>query len=168
MLAVCRITTIVAMLLHSIFGCSLHHAAACDSHHHGCHSRVSAEHLSSGAAEHDCCSADGIAHGECCGGADEGEISQGELTLSPFCPGCPSGPCDGQSPGCHSIGKCSFVPSSPVVFACDVAVVGFLTVDLDPHVACSRMLAWRSDQRQRFPGVVDPLTRCASLCVWRI
>lgn len=37
MSAICRLTTVAALLMHLCFGCSLHHAAACGHHDHdGC------------------------------------------------------------------------------------------------------------------------------------
>ncbi len=171
MLVVCRITTIVAMLLHSLFGCSLHHAASCDSHAHGlCDHVCDADGHPSVQHENDCCHEHG-GHDDGVGpdGSCTGElIASSEASVAPVCPGCESSPCDGNSPGCHSAGSCSFVPCSDVAFVCDAVFVGFISYDLDPSMSRVRTFAWQQERQRQFYGVEDSLSRCASLCTWLI
>lgn len=167
MLVACRITTLVALLLHSIFGCSLHHAAMCDSQTHGqtLHSCKSGDNPSV-QDKSDCChNHDGHDHGNGAGNSDSGAVAGSEIV--PVCPGCEPGPCDGNLPGCHSTGACSFVPSSNVVFECDAILVGFILQDFVPSMARCRALARWQNYGQQF-SYGDSLSRCAFLCTWRI
>lgn len=172
-LAVCRITTIVALLLHSLFGCSLHHAASCDSHAHSlCDHICDADEPPSVQHENDCCHRHGEEEHDHSGGA-EGScttelIASSETSIAPACPGCESGPCDGRSPGCHSAGSCSFVPSSDVTFVFDAVFVGFISYDLDPSMVRVRTFAWQQEHERQFSRAEDSLSRCASLCTWLI
>ncbi len=159
------------MLLHSLFGCSLHHAAGCDSHAHGlCDHACDVDGHPSVQPETDCChDHQGHDHGDETDGSCGGELVTGsESNVAPSCPGCESGPCDGSSPGCHSVSSCSFVPSSDVAFVCDAVFVGFVSYDLDPNMAPVRMIAWQQERQRQFSGVEDSLSRCASLCTWQI
>ncbi|QDT04581.1 hypothetical protein K227x_29730 [Rubripirellula lacrimiformis] len=168
MSAATRFATLVAMLLHSFFGCSLHHAYGCESH-------------LDGVCQHDCDAASGTNHGDgsasnCCHSENHGiesNDSRGTLDAShthlvPSCPACQSGPCDGSLPGCHSDLGCSFVPSNDVVFLCDTSVVEFISYELDRSVDQVRAVAWQQDCQQRPPSMDGPLYRCAFLCTWLI
>lgn len=171
MFAVCRITTVVAMLLHSLFGCSLHHAVSCDSHAHGlCNNAGSAGDHVTFDAKNDCCDSH-FGHDHGCEADDScaGEVGSGsELNVAHSCLGCQSGPCDGNSPGCHSDASCSFVPASGVVFHCDATSVGSISYDIDLSAVRVRAFAWQYDRQRPFSGAESSLSRCASLCTWRI
>src|SRR6056297_3572321 len=66
--AVCRLTTVAALLLHLIFGCSLHHADACGHHDHdGCQHTCSAADSPSVHDDHAC----GHDHEHDCSGEEE-------------------------------------------------------------------------------------------------
>ncbi len=148
MSAVCRLTTVAALLLHLIFGCSLHHAAACGSHGHGgCdHARVSTD-LPSVQSDH-CCGQD---H-DCSGEDQTVEADDNVSQLVAPCYACQSQPCDGNHPGCHGEVECSFVPSSDVVFI------------IDAPVGCVCVLRARSDdefrQFARGPSVATAIGKC--------
>ena len=162
--AVCRLTTVAALLLHLIFGCSLHHAAACGSHGHGgCdHARVSTD-LPSVQSDH-CCS-----HDHDCSGEDETVEAYDNVSqlVAPCC-ACESQPCDGNHPGCHGEVECSFVPSSDVVFIIDAPVVAFVCYEHDPMMSFVSSLAARRLQQRSVNVATDSLSHCASLCTWII
>ncbi|QDV85326.1 hypothetical protein TBK1r_43050 [Stieleria magnilauensis] len=171
MLAICRITTVVAMLLHSLLGCSLHHAASCDSHAHSVYDDVcDADGHPSVQHDNDCChDHEGHDHSRGAEGSCTSEFVAGsETNIAPVCPGCESGPCDGRLPGCHSTGSCSFVPSSDVDFVCDAVFVGYILYDFDPSMARVRTVCWQQERQRQFAGVEDSLSHCASLCTWLI
>lgn len=159
------------MLLHSLFGCSVHHAASCDSHAHGlCNHACDADGHPSVQHENDCCHDDGE-HDHSVGkeGSCTGElIASSETSIALVCQGCESRPCDGNSPGCHSAGSCSFVPSSDVAFVCSAVFVGVMAFDVDPSMARVRTFAWQQKRQRQFCGVEDSQARCASLCTWQI
>lgn len=165
MLIVCRITTIVAMLLHSMFGCSLHHGHSCNSH---AASLCDVADHPSVQHENDCCHShstpdySGRGQGSCISEV----IASSEAIFATECPGRDSEPCDGGLPGCHSTGTCSFVPSSDVIFVCDAVLIGFISYDLDSSMARARTFGWQ--QQCQFSGIKDSLSRCASLCTWLI
>ena len=162
--AVCRLTAVAALLLHLIFGCSLHHAAACGSHDHGgCdHARVSTD-TPSVHSDH-CCG-----HDHDCSGEDETVEADGNVSqlVSPCC-GCESQPCDGNHPGGHGVVGCSFVPSSDVVFIIDAPLVAFVCYEHDPMMSFVSSLAARRLQQRSANVATDSLSHCASLCTWII
>lgn len=163
---VCRLTTVAALLLHLIFGCSLHHAAACGHHDHdGCQHTCSAADSPSVHDDHVC----GHDHEHDCSGEEETVDSiHNAIELAAPCCACESQPCDGNHPGCHGVVECSFVPSRDVVFIIDAPLVAFVTYEHDPMIGFISSLSTRRLQ-QRSPRVAtDSLSHCASLCTWII
>ena len=166
MLIVCRFTTVAALLLHLIFGCSLHHATGCERHgHDGFQHTCTSEPLTvHGDHDHD--------HHH----SDEGETSEGnaievgdsESQLASPCCVCESLPCDGDHPGCHGEVECSFVPSSDVVFIIDAPFVAYVTYDLDSMMCLASSMAKRESFQRSARLVTNSLSHCASLCTWII
>ncbi len=160
--AVCRLTTIAALLLHLIFGCSLHHVAACGSHgHDGCQHTCLTDNLPSVQPD-DCC---GCGHGR--SGEAVGPIGKVNQVVAPCC-ACEPQPCDGNHPGCHGEVECSFVPSSDVVFNIDAPLVAFVSYEHDPMMNFVSSLTTRRLQQRSAIVVSDSLSHCASLCTWII
>jgi len=166
-----RLITVVVMLLHSFFGCSLHHAYSCDSHSHLAGGQVCTEnhrdvnHQTVDARAGCCRGHDGNGHGE----STPNQSSMAEVaSMAASCPGCESGPCDGSIPGCHSEVGCSFVPASDVVFIRDVVVFEFVAYEHGPSIARVRAAAWQQDLRQHTKNFENSMTRCAALCTWLI
>jgi len=175
---VCRSTTVAALLLHLIFGCSLHHAAACGSHEHdGCQHTCQAAgspvvadspsvHDSSSVPDDHVCDHH---HGHQGSGEDEsGLTSSSESQLVAPCCVCESQPCDGNHPGCHDEVVCSYVPSSDVAFNVDVPFVAFVLYDHDPMMSTVISLASRAKRERSAIDIQDSLSHCASLCTWII
>ena len=166
--AVCRLTTVAALMLHLIFGCSLHHSAACERHDHD-------------RCRHTCESAPLSMHGNhACihdhhhsgrgktpeGNAIEADDSVRQLA-SPCCV-CESQPCDGNHPGFHGEVECSFVPSSDDVFIIDAPFVAYVTYEHDPMMTFVSSMAKRRLHQRSARLSMDSLSHCASLCTWII
>lgn len=171
MSVVCRLTTVVALLLHLIFGCSLHHAGACGHHDHdGCQHTCSPADSQSVHQEHAC----GHDHDHVCSGEDKFsedetvEVSDNVSRLVAPCCVCESQPCDGNHPGCHGVVECSFVPSSDVVFIIDAPLVAYVTYEHDPMMSLVSSMAKRGLHQRSAPVATDSLSHCASLCTWII
>ena len=175
--ATCRIVTIAAMLLHSIFGCSLHHACACDSHVHGEHPHVTdVAAADSCDDDHDCHHEhsghdEDVCHNEhACddGHADDDHQIASESLVSNGCDCCEKDPCEhGDSPCCSPV-QCSFIIVSDVEFSIDIGPALFVVVDTDPLLAklpCARSVA---DGGGLTSGIDDSLSRCALHCSWQI
>lgn len=172
MSAVCRLTTVAALLMHLFFGCSLHHAAACGHHdhdgrQHAC-SAVVATSIDDSATVRDdhVCDHD---HDHGCSGEQETAASIDKVVEStPACCARESQPCDGNHPGCHGVVECSFVPSSDIVFSVDRPLVALLSYQRDPmmNVACSLSTSRLHPRSVRL--ATNSLSHCASLCTWII
>lgn len=175
----CRIVTLAAVLLHSLFGCALHHGAACRSHSHADDGSEAGQvggfhrfgdcgnpHVH-GSHRHD--GSDG--HRESTG-SDAPDVADGvepaTASLSAVCLACPVAPCSGRSTGCHSEASCSFLRSSGfgaewseplvvVAFELPVPRVG-TTFGRVNQASCLS-----SDFRSR-----GSLISCATLCTWLI
>jgi len=161
---VCRLTIVVALMLHLIFGCSLHHAAMCQHHDHDqCRHMVTIEPLSTHCNhDHDC-------SGE--GKGSEGktiEVSDGESRLVAPCCDCEFEPCGGDQSGCHAEVECSFVPSSDVIFVMDAPFVAYVTYDHDPMMNLVGSMAKRESLQRSARLATNSLFHCASLCTWII
>ncbi len=190
MSTVCRLTTVVALLLHLIFGCSLHHATACGTHgFDGCNHACGTSEAPGVHQDHDCAHAhdcsdghddnhddgdsdrhsdhDQTGHG--CSSNEELIVHQDLVNEAIACNGqCQSVPCDGDHPGCHGDVECSFVPSSDVVFFTDAPFVAFMVYDHDPLVTASNAALVRGLHERHEVHAVDSLSHCASLCTWLI
>ena len=163
---VCRFTTVAALLLHLIFGCSLHHAAACGHHDHdGYRYTCSAADCSSVHDESSC--GDGHEHNHS-GDEETVEPSDNAGQMVAARCACESQPCDGNHPGCHGRFECSFVPSSDVVFIIDIPMVSFLTYEHDPMMNFISSMSTRRLHQRLTSVATDSLSHCASLCTWII
>ena len=165
MSVICRSTIVAALLLHLIFGCSLHHVVACGVHDHaGCDQSCATNQLL-GLQPENACGCDRVDGRS--GDESTAEISsQADHLIAPCC-ACESRPCDGNHPGCHGVVECSFVPSTNAVFVIHAASNVFVTFEHDPMMkhAISLSHSWR----ERFViGVQDSPSRCAFLCTWLI
>ncbi len=166
MITTCKLLTVAAMLLHSIFGCSLHHACACGPHEHVEHRQV-AEMEDAGSCEHD---HDGHHHRDAC--HDEHQCADNEPLLDSWlsraCDSCEGTPIEQSDKPCCSDVQCSFILASDVEFSVDKgptlgAIADFAVSFAGLHGA--RKLAHIG----RVPtGVDDSLSRCALHCSWQI
>ena len=168
--ATCRLVTVAAMLLHSIFGCSLHHVCADATHVHGQHQRVvQAESCD----DHDC-------HGHA--KIDRDEIDHDKIDRQPilietwmasFDDGCPQTPCPqsscphGETP-CCSVVQCSFIVSSGFTFSVDLDQVLFAAADTDASRSGSSRSRLSCGNTRSSVAVDDSLSRCALHCSWQI
>jgi hypothetical protein len=141
--------TVAAILLHSIFGCQLHHACAshCDQQQvstvlpaqqtNDCHQH---EHV--GACSH----------------------TPAEADLAKSC--CASIPCDqGGTPCCSEI-QCSFILSNGVVFYVNVSLIHVLPLDIDAALASSEYAKFSN--AGPVGGALDSGYRCALHSSWQI
>lgn len=158
------------MLLHSIFGCSRHHACGCDSHVHGEHPIVAPvaatdtcddeHHCHHEHAHH----AEQDSHGDHSDGCPDDSLDY----LSTACDCCERSPCEhGDSPCCSPV-QCSFILVGDVEFSIDVGPALFSVVNPRPVTATSlsaRNVAVGAGIRS---GLADSLSRCALHCSWQI
>lgn len=167
MLNACKIMTAAALLLHSIFGCSLHHACACESHAHGKRQLADAwiestmpDHGDLG-PQHD---------SSCCDCHHETSHDQlgSEASLTAGCD-CrqDSGRSDGDSPCCSEI-QCSFTLASSSECSLDVRLVLLNVVDVDSFLAHSPRAIRPSPSGRLGVGFDCALTLCALHCSWQI
>ncbi len=157
----CKIMTAAALLLHSIFGCGLHHASACGMHEHGPHeSACAAEH-------HDSCPDGEQDHDEGEHGHAAGLVAHHVPQIAPACH-CEHVPCEGNHGSCHSEVECSFVPPSAPEFSLDSGLVVFV-VFRDAHVpSLDDSGTWDNSSRRVSAGCCSSPARCALLCTWQI
>jgi len=162
---VVRLITVVVMLLHSFFGCSLHDAYSCESHSAGEHACTNDARLAVDAGRGGCCS-----HNDGCrSDASQNEFSAMETArLVASCQGCQSSPCDGSTPGCHSEVGCSFVPASAVVIDRSLLFFEFVAYEQDSGIARVRAAAWQQGRQKDAKNIQNSLSRCAVLCTWLI
>ena len=158
---VCRFPTVIALLLHLIFGCSLHHAVGCERHDHAgglstCVSEASAAHAHAHSHE-----------GETPSG-HASEVGDGERQLTSPCGGYHSQPCEESESACHGELECIFVPSSDVVFIIDTSFVTFVTYEHDSMMNLVSTIARRESFRRSAGLAKNSLSHCASLCTWII
>jgi len=162
---VCRFTTVAALLLHLIFGCSLHHAGACGHHDHdGCPHTCVSDSLAVH-DEQDC----GHDHGHGC--PTEEDTVEPSVQLSQLvapCCDCETQPCNGNHPGFHGEVECSFVPSSDIVFVINAPLIAFVIYEHDPMLSDANSLASRGLPGRSAIGAQDSLSHCAFLCTWII
>lgn len=171
MFVVCRLVTVAALLLHLLFGCSLHQAAAGGTHRlhecqqaqeHGAFETIGPE---SGPSGHGC----GHHHDHVNRFDPEtNSIDQVAGRLMAPCCLCELPPCDGDHPGCHGEVECSFVPSSDVVFVINAPFVMLVTRAHDPLKSYLDSLESRGSGHRSAIGARDSLSHCASLCTWII
>lgn len=181
MFTVCRLTTVVALLLHSIFGCGLHHACGCDSHAHvggeiifavgeapSVHADLATNHDCGHCHHH---------HGSQSHWSDRDQDSSTDQTqanasadsaLIASCLCCEPGPWDSTDPGCHSELGCSFVHTNHDAFTFDAPLVAFVVYRQDSKM--NYFSSFATQGQHRWGSVIhhDSLSHCASLCTWQI
>jgi len=181
----CKLLTVAAMLLHSIFGCSLHHACACESHPHGQQQHVAAiedanacnhadhQHFAEVECAGSCKHHDHANHdqNDTCHGdhrhADDAKTTA-KSQLGNGCQCCQETPCEnGDSPCCSAV-QCSFIIASDVEFTLDVGPILFVLGDDDP--SCMESLRARSlvDIGRLLAGHNGSLSMCSLHCSWQI
>jgi hypothetical protein len=195
LLTACKLITAVALLIHSVFGCGLHHASACGMHEHESHEVCSSEHESHehglheheshehGLHEHESLEhACHVSHEACCThedrgrhhdhGADDkcGHEEAPELVASyanSLAPACccQHGPCEDNRGGCHSEVGCSFVPPSGPEFSPDAGLVTFV-VFRDVHAQALHSSVLSGVGMTSDAHHAHSL--CALLCSWQI
>jgi hypothetical protein len=159
--------TVAAMLLHSIFGCSLHHACACETHEHGEHQHV-AEVEDGGTCDHD----HGCHHHDHACDDEQQKAGDDQITAAAWvsngCDCCEQTPCEhGDSPCCTEL-QCSFILASDVEFSLDVGPALFVLVNIDPSWMESLRARNLADVGRLHSGFDDSLSRCALHCSWQI
>ena len=162
-----KLITVAAMLLHSIFGCSLHHACACESHAHG-EPPQAAEVAQADSCEHDHDSH----HGETSCGHDHDEecddTASSQGLISNGCDCCENTPGEHDDSPCCSEVQCSFILANDNDFSLDVGPVLFVLVNDDFSRIESTSLSSRADGGRLRSGCDDSLSRCALHCSWQI
>ncbi|MCO8121645.1 hypothetical protein NHH03_07845 [Stieleria sp. TO1_6] len=176
-------TTVFALLIHSILGCSLHHACGCDARGAPMtQSSAACDHLQTVAAvhspsvQHPCChhhdddSDRGLSNQNLQQNSHsvqhERESAAAELSVACGC--CEQTPCDGNDPGCHTSVGCSFVSSNDVNFLADTPTVAFV-IDCGAADCGGRAgVVPHRDARQHCLGADSSLSHCALLCTWLI
>jgi hypothetical protein len=172
----CKFMTIAAMLAHSFFGCSLHHAGACGSHDHGDHFSVES-HPGAG-----CC--DEL--GSCGESGHDDHVSQDRkacsdedaprdgsqiglvVTIASDCGCCEHSPCDHDESPCCSPVQCSFMVSGDFELMVDVSALFYGIVD-GGFSATEPLIARRGHALTNLRSGLDgPLSRCALHCSWQI
>ena len=160
----CNLITVAALLLHSIFGCSLDHACVCESHVHGEHQHAQ-NAAGTGACEHD----HSGHHDETpCDDNQKDEIASPETMITSGCDCCQKGPCDdGDSPCCSEV-QCSFITANDVALSLvgGPALLGL--ADVDRSRLNSRYTRCRAEMDRRCVGLDNSLARCALHCSWQI
>lgn len=151
MTTACKLLTVAAMLLHSIFGCSLHHAGACELHQHF----AEADDVSLCHHDHAC--------------HDEHQLVDDEIgTHASVSDCCRKTPCEkGDSPCCSAV-QCSFIPASNVEFSLHVGPALFVLVDIDTTFMESLRARRLADVGRYSSGIDDSPSRCALHCSWQI
>ncbi|QEF99242.1 hypothetical protein Mal15_33040 [Stieleria maiorica] len=169
--ASCNFITVAAMLLHSILGCSFHHACAGVPHEHGQRESVleadaCAEH---GCHQHDHAPKRG---GGCQDSSSADAFGAGaSVALSWLAGGqrcCPKTPCrQGDSP-CCSVVQCSYLTSSGIAFSLESVQVPHAWAGADAsRIGTSRHGCANQPLRPLWlPD--DSQSRCALHCSWQI
>ncbi len=145
-----KLITVAAMLLHSIFGCSLHHACACESHEHGKHQHaadvedpVACDHDHAWHHHDDACDDDPQ-------DADDDQVTT-KTWVSNGCDCCEEDPCEhGGAPCCSEV-LCSFIVANDVEFLLDVGPAQFVLVNVDSSVVTSL----RRSSAPRVAGIIS-------------
>ncbi|TWT92998.1 hypothetical protein [Neorhodopirellula pilleata] len=163
---VCRLTTVVALLMHLFFGCSLHHVNGCETF--GCGDRGCEQSLEmadvSNSHSNVCC---GHSHSHSSEPATDG-LGHRVAQVGVHGCQCESRPCDGDHPGSHGVTECSFVASADFVFIIDPPLVEFVTYEHDPMANYLHAMMSCGLPHCRVLGVQDSLSHCACLCTWII
>ena len=163
----CKIVTAAALLLHSMFGCSLHHASACCMHGESNRSVASA-------TEQDVCESHSHHHHDhdahCHDAVDDcsepHRADSGTLVAEECC--CEHEPCEGNHGECHSEVECSFVPPSGPEFSIDYRPIGYATLgDLGQRQFLASF-STRNLRHGRLPDIHSAPEMCALFCTWQL
>ena len=163
MLNVVRLTTVASLMLHLIFGCSLHHAASCEQHGHQ-HEEVGFSpqpidvHIGQGC---------GRQHDHSHGAVKVADEDCGWDLIATAHFHSPQ-PCGENHPKCQGEIGCSFAPPSDVVLIIDVPLVAYLVYDRDPLLIRTIALAKRAVSQRPPWDSCDSLSHCAFFCTWLI
>lgn len=171
MTTLCRLLTVAAILLHSIFGCGLHGVCACDSHQHG-ESHCVADTADSSRCDHDdhaCHRHDTDGH-DTDGHEDQRMDPQGDASswVADGCDHCDQHPFDRDESPCCSAVQCSFIVANDVEFAFDVGPALFVLDDIDRVLSQSLRWAGQVEDGSVRSRYDDSLSRCALHCSWQI
>lgn len=164
----CKFVTVAALLLHSLFGCGLHHATGCDGHQHASQHRTPpADRAGSCCHDHDRDEA-GFARQQC--EAESRPLACGGRVRPSAQPSSCEGdaPAGGDHDGCHSEIECSFLPSPQVVFASTATPLPALLADANSRGSRYATALRRTGQPLERFSCHGSLARCAFLCTWRI
>jgi hypothetical protein len=180
----CRLIAVACLLLHSLFGCALHHACAAgeSKYQASTHPLSSHCHVPQQVRQAE-------AHGHCSPqphACDEQEarwgqehdpsssrsqpcreIADGEGLLRSGCSGCENLPCDGNE-SCHHSTACHYVSSGSTVTESPSVNVLWTELLIDRYEV--RFESMRRDRQcaNRNPASLfsGPPARCAALCTW--
>ncbi|QDV44637.1 hypothetical protein Enr13x_45050 [Stieleria neptunia] len=167
--ATCRLFTVAAMLLHSIFGCTLHHACADAKQAHA--KQVHGEHQpveqTGACGGHDC-------HGHASSDHDAIDrhlkpfgtwlVSFNDCRQTP----CRNTPCRHSDTPCCSVVQCSFIVSSGFAFSADIGQVQFAAAETDGALARSSRSRLYDHSARNSVALDGSLSRCALHCSWQI
>ncbi|WP_143544090.1 hypothetical protein [Rhodopirellula sp. MGV] len=170
-----RFITAIALLVHSVFGCSLHAACACEGHVHvdgeaihaerGCLHTHGQQELSTDGHE-SCCHgeiaspATGAHHDHCEHRSDE--------VVSSYCLCCESAPHGHGRPCGDGSVRCSFVPSTENLLAASFHDAVALVVFVEPPTVSKEVVRYIGQHRTLATFYDRPQCRCAALCTWLI
>lgn len=154
----CKILTVAAMLLHSIFGCGLDHLCACESHEH-----VEIQDIAPATS---CGHDHSVQHRKPV--CSDQQLDADLVLTANGCGCCERGPCErGDSP-CCSVIQCSFIPTNDVELPLDFAVALFAAPASATFFIESRHASTFADSGGVQSGFVDSLSRCSMHCSWQI
>ncbi len=164
--ATCRLLTIAAMLLHSIFGCHLHHACACQSHTHAEHSAGFAPVLAAVSCVHGC------QHHSPASFADPVTRLGGSASGDQ---GNDGSACDGNVPTqhhhespCCSVVQCSYISTAGLLrnFDFGTGLIVFFDVELSESRSSGKTVAL--GRLGRHARISASLAQCALHCSWQV
>ena len=163
----CKLITVAAMLVHSIFGCSLHHACACESRAYGEYQHATGvEPVDSCQHDHD------RHHGETPCGHDHEEKGKESVTpnaiMSDGCECCERAPCEHDDSPCCSEVLCSFIVANDIEFSLDAGTVLFVLIGDDSALVESSRAKFLANFCRLRSGFDDSPSRCALHCSWQI
>lgn len=159
MYSVCQFITVAALTLHSLFGCSLHHACAGCTHAH--RNLAESQHT----IDHGCSHDSPNERREASGKHERSEQAPSLLATDLPCQHAPS---EHGDEGCHSEIECSFLPASPIDFGVgEVPVAYFEGPSAQPDLLLAGLFS--PGHRKKPAGFCwDPPSLCALHCTWQI
>lgn len=163
LLTACKIMTAAVLLLHSSFGCSVHHASNCGMHRSIAQYSVQIYgHRVPRDVKH--------SHGCSCDHNSLDSVPDDETVVGSAVEscGCQRTPCDGNHAGCHSEVGCSFLATTDGVPLFDATFIGFVADHHDCEMLRNRLASWTDTRTQSTVGAIGSGARCALLGVWLI